>query len=88
MYDPGTDTWRQFWVDNRGVSLAQEGGWTGSAYQLLTERVGWDGKLRHIRMTLTSMADGTIRQLQERSDDGGETWGVIFDGRYHPVGQE
>lgn len=85
MYDPGTDTWRQFWVDNRGVSLAQEGGWTGSAYQLRTARVGSDGRLRHIRMTLTPMTDGTIRQLQERSEDGGETWSVIFDGRYHPV---
>lgn len=84
-YDKPEGRWEQLWVDTFGVVLRQTGGWTGSAFHWRAERRGSDGKLRQLRVTLTPTQDGIVRQLQERSEDGGVTWSVIFDGRYHPV---
>ena len=82
MYDKPTGTWRQMWVDNFGVVLRMEGTWSNGRMVLTGDRVGSDGVTRKLRVTLSPETDGTVRQLQERSEDGGETWAVIFDGRY------
>ncbi len=34
------------------------------------------------RITWSPQGDGSVRQLWETSNDGGETWSVAFDGRY------
>jgi hypothetical protein len=34
------------------------------------------------RISWTPLPRGDVRQLWERSADGGRTWTVIFDGRY------
>ena len=34
------------------------------------------------RITWTPEDDGTVRQVWEVSTDAGESWSVIFDGRY------
>jgi hypothetical protein len=41
-----------------------------------------DGKKAPRRMTFTPREDGTVRQLIEKSSDGGRTWTVDFDGVY------
>ncbi|MEX2472488.1 MAG: hypothetical protein WEA34_09930, partial [Gemmatimonadota bacterium] len=84
-YNKPEGRWEQLWVDNFGVLLHQTGGWTGSAFRWRAERRGSDGKVRQLRVTLTPMEGGIVRQVQERSEDGGVTWSVIFDGRYRPV---
>jgi hypothetical protein len=84
-YDKPEGAWRQMWVDSFGAVLRLRGAWNGRSMVLGGPRVGSDGRTRHLRVTLTPMEDGTLRQLQERSEDGGETWGVIFDGRYTRV---
>jgi len=83
-YDKPDHMWRQMWVDNFGTVLRMQGAWDGSSMKLHGSRVGSDGKTRELRVTLTPKADGTLEQLQERSEDGGKTWGVIFDGFYRP----
>lgn len=81
-YDKPDARWRQFWVDNFGAVLRLEGGWSGEELKLEGSRTGSDGKTRQIRMILTPMADGSIRQVQQRSEDGGSTWTLIFEGLY------
>ena len=58
------------------------GTWQHDHMVLMGDRVGSDGKTRRLRVSLTPHPDGTLRQLQERSEDGGQTWAVIFEGRY------
>ncbi len=82
MYDKPSGVWRQMWVDNFGAVLRMEGGWSAGSMVLSGERKGADGKVRQLRVTLTPMEDGSVRQRQERSEDGGKSWTVIFDARY------
>ena len=53
--------------------------------------VRFQGVIRHAeagawldRTTLTPSPDGTVRQLIERSEDGGESWYPTFDAIYRP----
>jgi hypothetical protein len=85
-FDRPAGVWRQMWADDGGGVLLLEGGWSGDAMVLRGTRIGSDGKTRALRVTLRPAEDGTVRQLQERSEDGGRTWGVIFDGRYRRSG--
>jgi len=82
MFAKAEGTWRQMWVDNLGVVLRLGGSWNGESMVLGGDRVGSDGKTRRLRVTLTPEPDGTLRQRQERSEDGGRTWAVIFEGTY------
>lgn len=84
-YDRPSGVWRQMWVDARGAVLRHTGQWNGSGMVLGGERKGSDGKARQLRVTLSPANGVGVRQLIERSEDGGTTWAVIFDGRYRPV---
>jgi hypothetical protein len=83
-YDPATRRWHQHWVDSQAGRLSLDGAWNGRSMVLsgespdqkrpgvrLIDRIGW-----------TPSADGSVRQLWERSDDDGRTWTTVFDGRY------
>jgi hypothetical protein len=82
IYDAPSRTWNQTWVDNRGSLLRLRGAFDGTSMQMRGERLGSDGHVRVLRVTWTPQPDGSIRQLQEVSEDGGATWNVGFDGRY------
>ena len=77
-YDPGDGRWHQTWMDNQGQPLVLSGGLQGSSMVLRSDPEG--SPLN--RITWTPSADGTVRQLWERSGDGGDTWKVVFDGTY------
>jgi len=83
-FDPSDQLWHQVWVDNSGVRLHLEGGWTGSGMQLEGERAVEGLPLRD-RITWTANPDGTVRQLWEQSKDEGATWQAVFDGLYVPT---
>lgn len=83
-FEPKTGQWHQHWVDSQAGHLSLSGGWDGRRMLMsgesrddkrpgvrLLDRIGW-----------TPQADGSVRQLWERSDDGGRTWATVFDGRY------
>lgn len=72
-YDQAGGKWHQLWIDNGGLVLRLEGGWNGESMVLANESS---------RITWTPAEDGTVRQLWERTEDGGETWKVVFDGKY------
>lgn len=72
-YDQAEGTWNQLWIDNGGLVLRLSGSWNGDSMVLANDES---------RITWTPAEDGTVRQLWEQTEDGGETWDVVFDGKY------
>lgn len=85
---PATGEWKQVWVTstpNRPGGVKEKtlvgrlpGG--GVRFQGEIPLVGGGSYLD--RTTLTPADDGTVRQVIERSTDGGQTWVVDFDAVY------
>lgn len=80
--DPATGKWRQTWTD----SSAQIFDFTGDA---ATDRMIYlrnakspAGKPMLVRMTLSKLPTGEVRQLSEQSLDDGKTWSVGYDFTY------
>jgi hypothetical protein len=76
--------WVQHWVDNQGGRLFLVGGLQGAQMVLSSvEHSDFRGALPgQDRVTWTPLEGGAVRQLWERSLDGGQTWSVSFDGKY------
>jgi hypothetical protein len=79
-FDRARGVWHQTWVDNTGSVAVMEGG-LDAAGDLVLHAVSMpgdpDAALR--RMTFRRQADGTVRQIVERSTDGGATWTTAID---------
>lgn len=78
-YDVQAKRWRQFWTDSSGSIAEFTGGWNGKA--MVIQGV-WPqpGAPRQItRITYTPLADGSVEQRGEASDDGGASWAPSFD---------
>ncbi len=88
IYDARRAVWHQTWVDNSGLLLELEGGLEGQAMVLRGETETPDGAGRLQRITWTPVGDGSVRQLWERSTDGGVTWATVFDGTYRTAGAD
>ena len=85
FYHRGDGKWHQNWVDGQARNpLWLEGGLNERGEMVMTS-VG-DGP--RTRITWTPNADGTVRQLWERSEDDGTTWTTVFDGLYLRAGEE
>lgn len=82
MWDAATRRWHQTWVDNQGLLLLLDGGFTDGKMVLRGERPGQDGKSVLHRISWEPREDGTVRQLWETSNNAGSTWQVAFDGTY------
>ena len=83
-WDPGTRRWHQTWVDDDGLVLNLEGGLRAGKMVLLGETVSPTGDRALQRITWSSIAGGRVRQLWEKSGDGGKTWEIAFEGIYSP----
>lgn len=81
IYDGPRKVWHQSWVDSTGLLLLLEGGIVDGKMLLEGQTTGADGKLTKQRITWTPNADGSVRQLWESAEPGGE-WKVAFDGKY------
>ena len=82
IYDAGTKTWHQTWVDNGGSLLNLNGGLVDGKMVLSGETVDDKGAKTINRITWTKVDADHVRQLWETSGDGGKTWEVAFDGQY------
>ncbi len=82
IYDLTTGKWHQTWVSSDGMLLLLDGGLESGKMVLSGTRVGQGGATVHHRITWDPLAADTVRQLWEQSQDGGESWSVVFDGRY------
>jgi hypothetical protein len=82
LYNAATKQWHQTWVDNSGGLLLLDGGLSNGAMVLTQNRRLPDGSAALERITWTPLASDRVRQLWDRSMDGGKHWRVIFDGIY------
>jgi hypothetical protein len=80
-WDAAGKRWHQTWVDTAGTLLELNGGLRDGSMVLSGERPGPDGSTLHDRISWTSNADGSVRQLWENSTDG-KSWSTAFDGLY------
>lgn len=74
--------WHQTWMDDGGLVLRLEGGFSDGKMVLSGETLDSSGTVVQNRITWQETAPGAVRQLWEVSSDSGKTWGVIFDGQY------
>ena len=82
VYNAAKGKWQQTWVDNSGGVLELTGEYRDNQMRFTGETKGGDGKVTLERLTFTRLGDGGVRQLWEKSADGGKTWAVAFDGTY------
>jgi hypothetical protein len=82
FWDARAKLWRQTWIDNQGQPLRLAGGWRDGSMMM----AGPDPAAPSERITWTPGEDGSVRQLWERTEDGGDTWTTVFDGLYTPAG--
>jgi hypothetical protein len=82
--------WAQIWVTQWAMSPG------GVKEKVMVDdppegSVRFQGVIRHVeagswmdRTTLTPQEDGSVRQLIEISEDGGQSWNPTFDANYRP----
>jgi hypothetical protein len=85
VLDVPSGKWRQTWVDDRGGLHQYTGAFEGKALVHHGTWAGRDGKRFDVRMTFTPVEGGKVRQVMERTRDGGKTWESLFDGLYVPA---
>jgi hypothetical protein len=78
-YNNVTKEWEQFWVSDNGVTNYFQGTLKDGAMRYALEMPTASGGsfLRHL--TFTPMPEDKVRQLSERSNDGGKTWITEYD---------
>ncbi|WP_435361048.1 hypothetical protein [Haloarchaeobius sp. DFWS5] len=81
-YDAAADEWLQTWVDSTGGCIETRGTFRDGAMRQSGVLVNGDGTRQDYRGTWTPEADGTVTQLLETSDDGGEAFDEWFHGTY------
>ena len=82
-YDRSRGVWHQSWVTNRGQLLLLEGGLEGNRMVLTAPEQEADGSTSLLRGTWWREG-ANVRELAERSHDGGQTWETVFDIVFRP----
>jgi hypothetical protein len=82
FYDPATKTYRQIWSDTRPAIVDMRGTPLNDGFRYDWKVTSPQGQLLDKRYTLTQTDGGGVRQLGERSADGGKTWTVEYEYRY------
>ncbi len=80
-YNPKTDQWEQFWVDNGGLTLHIKGNLENGKMILQNEVITKEETLSN-KIKWQKNEDGTVRQTWYQSKDQGKTWTAVFDGKY------
>ena len=76
-------TWNQLWIDNQGNTLKLKGQFDGESMVLISDpAINRDNHIVINKITWTPLENGDVRQLWESSQDGGNSWQVLFDGNY------
>lgn len=78
VYDRNDKKWHQTWVDDKGTFTHYIGGLVDGKMVVVHEQIAGGAKTL-ARMTFTKLPDGAVRQLGEKSTNGGTSWTVTFD---------
>ena len=81
VYDPERKVWCQTWVDNNGTYLDFTGRFEDGRMILVRDAVV-QGEACKQRMVWYNIEPGQFDWNWERSDDGGQTWRVLWKIRY------
>ncbi len=83
-YDPPSGKWEQFWVADTGTTTYFIGELVDGEMRYTHEHKLKDGRtlLRHL--TFSRLPQGKVRQVSQRSMDGGKTWVTEYDFTYVP----
>jgi len=85
VYDAGADEWQQYWVADRlqGSTFFTQGIYAGGKLQYRHAEVrGPNGTTFLRRLAFFNLDPDNVRQLAERSDDGGRSWTTEYDFHY------
>lgn len=87
MYDPADGRWHQTWQDSSNARAEFDGGLVNGKMVLIGywKGLGGAGKDGWVKMSWSRNADGSVRQLGERSLDHGTSWQPSFDLTYKPA---
>ena len=82
-YDPAHDHWRQIWIGDSGSIIEFTGEARDSGIFFTAETIDPDDRSVTLhKFEFTEIGEGGVRQYWETSTDSGETWQIIWDGRY------
>lgn len=83
-YNAVSKQWQQTWTDNTGntTEYLRGEGTEGKVIFYADKVPGPDGKSFLRRLSFTRLETDKVRQLGERSDDGGKTWSTEYDLEY------
>jgi hypothetical protein len=83
-YNAASKQWQQTWVDNTGntTEFLRGEGSEGKIIYYADKVPGPGGNYFLRRLTFTKLSEDKVRQLGERSDDGGVKWTIEYDLEY------
>jgi hypothetical protein len=83
-FNAATRQWQQTWTDNTGntTEFLRGEGSDGKIIYYADKVTGPKGEQFMRRLTFSRLSADKVRQLGERSDDGGKTWAVEYDLEY------
>jgi hypothetical protein len=84
-FNPAIGQWQQYWIGQDGNPTEyRESTWSGAsvAFRAHVSAVGAT-PAAELRLTFSPIDSVTVRQLGERSTDGGRTWSTQYDFYYH-----
>ena len=82
FFNPELGKWQQVWVGSAGDILVLTGEYKDGKMVLMGESVQKERKVLNRITWFNNIAEGTVRQLWENSEDTGKTWQPVFDGLY------
>ena len=85
VYDAGADEWQQYWVadQQQGSTFFTQGIYADGKLQYRhAESRGPNGTTFLRRLAFFNLDPNNVRQLAERSNDGGNTWTTEYDFHY------
>jgi tetratricopeptide (TPR) repeat protein len=78
-YNNLTKQWEQFWVADSGTTNYFKGSLVDGVMSYTVELPTPSGGKFTRHLTFTPLPEGKVRQLSERSSDGGKTWSTEYD---------
>jgi hypothetical protein len=84
-YNPAVGQWQQYWIGQDGNPTEyRESTWAAASLVLRAHvRAAGTNPASELRLTFSPIDSATVRQLGERSTDGGTTWSTTYDFLYH-----